>query len=109
MSKRTDKILSIVRYLTGRTGIPGIGSHGPDSTLMAPYPYQFQVTTDANLGRFAENFRRLEDVDPKQIPVIIRYDAYLGSPANAWTVMRLETFCRLAKLHYDSEIKGRGD
>lgn len=109
MSRRRDKIMSIVRYLTGRTGIPGLGYHGPDATLLAPWPYQFTVSTDRSLGRLAERVQALQDVDEKKIPVIIRYDGHLDNPPNAWAVMRLETFCRLAKLHYDSEIAGRGD
>jgi len=108
MSNRTDKILSVVRYITKKTGIQGIGYHGPDSTLIAPWPYQFQVITDAKLRRITEQVRVMEDADPQQIPIIIRYDNYLDKPSNAWAVMRLETACELVRLHQDL-LKGESN
>lgn len=109
MSRRRDKMLAITRYLTGRTGIPGLAYHGPEATLIAPWPYEIRISTDRSLGRLSERIKALQDVDEKKIPVVIRYDGDLDTPPNAWAVMRLETFCRLAKLHYDTEIAGRGD
>ena len=107
MSVRRDKTLRIVRYLTGHTGIPNISWTGPGSLLTAPFPYSFDMSTERSYYRMYKQM--IEAADRKGIATVIRYDNTLDGPANAWAMIRLETYCELLNIHYEANHKGRGE
>lgn len=94
---RASKYSSVARYITSRSGIPGLISNG--TYIEGPPPYEFWVSTDAANWRFWEAMKNLDD---DKITGVIRYDKFLGSINDAVVGVTLPTFCRLLNKHYES-------
>lgn len=104
MSRR-DKMLTVSRYLTAASGIPGIRYDGT-SVLESPYPYQLQVCTGRVLHLWHE---RISELPANRIGGVIRSDKMIDSIPESWVGMRLDQFCMLIGMHYENNIKGRGE
>ena len=97
--KRADKIRAVRRYLVSSTGIPSIYWDGVSSTLDAPLPYAFTVSTDGSAWRFFESVK--QDI-PGRLPFTIRYDAHINNVDSSVVGMRLYDFAPLLKAHYEA-------
>lgn len=97
--KRKDKGERIIRYITGNSGIPGISYQYEANAVNAPYPYKLGVTTAAQNWRFMQAVRELPH---DRIGGIVRYDGYVQTVDEAVVGMRLDTFCQLLAVHYET-------
>ncbi len=102
MGTRRDKGKAITRYLTGHTGIAGLSWDGSDNEILAPDPYQIDVTTDRKL----DNWHALIREEMTQTHIVIRYDLGMDSIDAAWVGMNLYDFVPLLKSHYDANKRG---
>ena len=70
MGGRRDKGLSVTRYLTGQTGIAGLTWDGVRGQILAPPPYQIDLTTSRKL----QNWHDLLGAELPTTHIAIRYD-----------------------------------
>ncbi len=96
---RKSKMLSIVRYIVSRTGIPLINWDGKSNRIDFPYPYSMEAITDTATWRFFETIRNLPH---NGLSFAVRYDKYVDTVDEAIVGMRLSTFIVLLSSHYDT-------
>lgn len=102
MGVRRDKGLAVARYLTGRTGIPGLSWGGAHSEILSPPQYQIDLTTSRKL----QNWHDLIRTELKQTHIVIRYDNTMDSIDQSWVGMLMHDFVPLLTNHYESNGKG---
>lgn len=105
MGTRRDKGLAVARYLTGASGIPGIRWTG-HKALEAPYPYRLSLTTSGVTAHWTGD---IAAIDPSGIGGAVKYGLGMPDIPSAYVGMRLDHFCSLIGLHYETNINGRGE
>jgi hypothetical protein len=99
MGNRRDKGLSVTRYLTGHAGIAGLTWDGVRGQILAPPPYQIDLTTSRKL----QNWHDLLGAELPTTHIAIRYDYGMDSIGQAWVGMQLHHFVPLLQAHYDKQ------
>jgi hypothetical protein len=102
MGARRDRGLAVTRYLTGRTGIPGLSWEGEHSEILSPFQYQIDLTTSRKLQVWHDLIRQ----ELNKTHIVIRYDASMDSIDQAWVGMLMYDFVPLLTNHYETNRKG---
>lgn len=98
--KRAEKLSTVRRYLIAHTGIPNIQTVGNSSTLNAPWPYGFHVTTIRSNNMFVQQGNQLQISDT--LNAVIRYDGAINTVDEALVLTNLNTYARLIHTHYET-------